>query len=100
MLIAFRGRCSFRMYISSKPAKYGIKVFNLYDARTAYTSNLEVYLGEQLDGPYKLSNKPEDVVKRLCVPNYNSNRNITIDNWFGSYNLAVSMLKDHKLTIL
>lgn len=100
MLIAFRGRCSFRMYIPSKPAKYGIKVFNLCDARTAYSFNLEVYLGEQPDGPYKLSNKPEDVVKRLCVPIYNSNRNITIDNWFGSYNLAISMLKDHKLTIV
>ena len=84
MLIAFRGRCSFRMYIPSKPAKYGIKVFNLCNARTAYTSNLEVYLGEQPDGPYKLSNKPEDVVNRLCVSIYNSNRNITIDNWFGS----------------
>ncbi|VVC36838.1 PiggyBac transposable element-derived protein [Cinara cedri] len=65
-LIAFRGRCSFSMYIPSKPAKYGIKVFNLCDARAAYTYNLEVYLGEQPDGPYKFSNKPEDVVKRLC----------------------------------
>lgn len=74
------------MYISSKPAKYGIKVYNLCDARTAYTSNLEVYLGEQPDGPYKLSNKPEDIVKRLFVSIYNSNGNVTIDNGFGKLN--------------
>lgn len=49
MLIAFRERCSFRMYISSKPAKYGIKVFNLCDARTTFISNLEVFVGEQPD---------------------------------------------------
>ncbi|KAF2884344.1 hypothetical protein ILUMI_21834 [Ignelater luminosus] len=39
MLEPFRKRCKFRQYI---PAKYGIKVFSLADARTFYTSNIEV----------------------------------------------------------
>ncbi|KAF2884342.1 hypothetical protein ILUMI_21832 [Ignelater luminosus] len=39
MLEPFRESCKFRQYI---PAKYGIKVFSLADARTVYTSNIEV----------------------------------------------------------
>ena len=27
-MVAFRGRCSFRQYIPSKPARYGIKIWN------------------------------------------------------------------------
>lgn len=42
MLDAFRGRCSFRMYIPNKPARYGLKVFLLPDVLTFYTINLEI----------------------------------------------------------
>jgi hypothetical protein len=56
-LLAFRGRCAFKQYIPSKPAKYGIKVFALVDAKTSYTFNLEPYVGTQPEGgPYRLSN--------------------------------------------
>lgn len=44
-LVPFRGRCSFRQYIPSKPAKYGIKVWALCDATSKYAWNMEVYLG-------------------------------------------------------
>lgn len=99
-LVAFRGRCPFKMYIPSKPAKYGIKVFSLVDAKMSYTYNLEVYAGKQPPGSFDISNKPEDVVKRLCEPVFGTNRNITLDNWFTSYNLVQTMLTLHKLTIV
>lgn len=35
-LLGFRGRCSFRMYIKSKPDKYGLKIVSLNDACTSY----------------------------------------------------------------
>lgn len=88
------------MYIPSKPAKYGIKVFSLVDAKMNYTYNLEVYAGKQPPGSFNISNKPEDVVKRLCEPVFGTNRNITLDNWFTSYNLVQTMLTLHKLTIV
>ncbi|XP_035214470.1 uncharacterized protein LOC118188202 [Stegodyphus dumicola] len=75
----FRGRCSFRQYILSKPAKYGIKVFALVDARTFYTSNLEIYAARQPTGPYSLDNGPPKVVQRLVEPILNSGRNLTVD---------------------
>lgn len=43
MLETFRGRCGFRQYIPNKPAKYGLKIFALTDAKMFYTNNIEVY---------------------------------------------------------
>jgi len=39
-LLSFRGRCSFRMYIKSKPDKYGLKLVTLNDAQTSYLVNI------------------------------------------------------------
>ena len=100
MLQAFRGKCSFRQYILSKPSKYGIKIFNLSDSRTFYTIELEVYVGTQPAGPFSIDNKPSSVVKRLIVPIAYSNRNVTIDNWFSSVKLAEELLYEYKLTIV
>lgn len=96
-LEAFRGRCRFRQYIPSKPAKYGIKIFALCDSKTFYTSNLEIYCGKQPEGPWKISNKSEDVVKRMSEHIYGSGRNITADNWFSAVDL-VDFLKSKKLS--
>nr|CAH7730726.1 unnamed protein product [Callosobruchus chinensis] len=96
-LVAFRGNCSFRQYIPSKPAKYGLKVFALCDARTAYTVNMEPYVGKQPEGPYCLGNSAQEIVLRLVQPIEGTNRNITGDNWFTISPLA-SSLKVKKLT--
>ena len=37
MLVAFTGRCPFRHYVPNKPAKYGIKIQAMADAKTYYT---------------------------------------------------------------
>ncbi|XP_071056508.1 uncharacterized protein [Onthophagus taurus] len=60
MLPAFRGHCGFRQYISSKPTKYGIKIFCLADAKLFYTANMEIYCGQQPDGPYKKNSAQDD----------------------------------------
>ncbi|XP_071052930.1 piggyBac transposable element-derived protein 4-like [Onthophagus taurus] len=99
MLIAFRGRCSFVQYIPNKPAKYGLKVFVLCDAQTFYVSNLELYCGKQADGPYNQSNTPTAIVHRLLEEQKLSNRNLTCDNWYSSYPLALELLQD-KITFI
>lgn len=99
-LEGFRGRCSFRQYIPSKPNRYGIKIFALCDAKMYYTSNLEVYVGTQPEGPYNVSNSPSDIVVRLCEIIKGSGRNLTIDNWFTSIPLVEKLLKDFKLTVI
>lgn len=99
-LEAFRGRCSFRQYIPSKPNKYGIKIYALTDAKMFYTSNLEVYVGQQHEGPYKVDNGSQALVKRLCSVIDKSGRNITCDNFFTSIPLVDSLMQNHKLSVI
>lgn len=98
MLLSFRGRCAFRVYIPNKPAKYGIKIYAIVDAKTFYILKLEVYAGKQPTGPFQLSNKSFDVVDRLVQPVTMTCRNLSFDNWFTGYPLMIHLLKEHKLT--
>nr|CAI5836442.1 unnamed protein product [Callosobruchus analis] len=98
MLVPFRGKCKFRMYMKSKPAKYGLKIMCLCDARTHYLINAFIYTGKNVlrRNPKKLSIPTLDVLD-LVSPIENTNRNITGDNWFTS-NELVSELKSRGLT--
>lgn len=98
-LEGFRGRCTFIQYIPSKPNKYGIKIYALVDSRIFYTFNLEIYPGEQPEGPFTASNSPFEVVKRMVAPIIGSERNLTTDNWFTSYDL-VNYLTQEKLSFV
>nr|CAH7758124.1 unnamed protein product [Callosobruchus chinensis] len=99
-LEAFRGKCSFRQFIPSKPNKYGLKIFAMVDAKTFYTCNMEVYVGKQPLGPFQVSNSLSAVVQRLCQPIKGTSRNVTVDNWFTSMELLNSLHSDSKLTLL
>ena len=57
----FRGRCPIRLYLQSKPDKYGIKVSILTDSKTLFACVMEAYTGKST-----VSNKPEDIAIRLC----------------------------------
>ena len=98
-LVPFRGRCSFIQYIPSKPAKYGIKIFALCDAKTYFTGNLEVYCGKQRTGPHEVSNSPADIAERLISHLKGTCRKLTTDNWHTSYTLAMSLLQG-KITLV
>lgn len=100
MLIGFRGRCSFKVYIPNKPNKYGIKVFSVTDAKTFYTSDIEVYVGTQPEGPYRTSNATAAVTERMCLHLSGSGRNVTMDRWFTSVQVVQKLLHDHKLTVV
>jgi len=99
MLHPFRGHCSFIQYMLNKPAKYGVKIFALCDAKTFYCSNLEIYCGKQPPGPYDARKTPTDIVKRLVSPIENSNKNVTTDNWYTNIPLLHYLL-EKKTTLL
>lgn len=44
-----------------------------------------MYVGQQLKGHFKVSNSPKDIAQRLVVPVSDSNRNITCNNWYISF---------------
>lgn len=91
-LLAFRGRCPFKMYMPQKPSKYGIKIVMICDVGTKYMLNAEPYLGKGTTG------RDEPVshyhVKNLSAPYHGSNRNLTMDNWFSSIPLTLELLRD------
>ncbi|KAJ3661711.1 hypothetical protein Zmor_006098 [Zophobas morio] len=58
---------------------------------------MEIYCGQQSEGPFRQSNSAYDVVMMLSEPIYQSGRNITADNWFSSLNL-VRKLEEKKLS--
>lgn len=97
-LIGFRGRCKFRMYIPSKPDKYGLKLVAMCDSESKYLLNAMPYLGK--------GTVPQDenagtyFVQQLTRIIKGSHRNITVDNWFTSVPLAQNLLKEFGLTLI
>ncbi|XP_035772477.1 uncharacterized protein LOC102793740, partial [Neolamprologus brichardi] len=49
-LVPFRGRCPFKVYLSSNPGKCGIKVWVACDASSSYAWNMQVYTGKPSSG--------------------------------------------------
>lgn len=94
MLVPFRGRCGFRMYIPNKPARYGLKVQILADAKTFYMYNAEVYVGKN-EAQSRASDllHPTQVVLRMTEPIFGSKRNVTGDNWYTSIELVRELRK-------
>ena len=74
-------------------------MYALCDSKTFYTYDVEIYCGKQQIGPFFQSNKAMDIVKRLMAPILNSNRNLTTDNFYTSYELAHYLLDNGITTI-
>ncbi|XP_055838968.1 piggyBac transposable element-derived protein 4-like [Episyrphus balteatus] len=89
-LVAFRGRCPFRQYIPSKPAKYGIKFWVLCDSATSYAWNIQPYTGKEI-GNTPERNQGMRVVLDLVVGL--KGHNLTTDNFFTSYQLGQKLLE-------
>lgn len=81
---------SFRVYIKSKPGKYGIKIW-VCATETGYVVVCQVYTGKSKDGPEK--GQGMRVVKDLVAPYLNTGREVTADNLFSSVELAEYLYK-------
>jgi len=95
-LIPFRGRCPFRQYIPSKPAKYGIKIWAACCTKTKYAWRLQVYIGKGRNCQPEVNQGKRvvlDLIEGLV------GHNVTCDNFFTSMELAIE-LKKRKLTMV
>lgn len=118
-LLSFRGRCKFRMYMKSKPDKYGLKIITLNDANTFYLVsyftficylyvacyekcnitkllfsfqiNAIPYLGKS---GHAANESSEFFFKKVTTPIHGTNRSVTCDNWFTSVPLLIEMSKE------
>lgn len=96
-LMGFRGHCGFRIYMASKPDKYGLKIVMMNDARTTYMINAIPYCGKVRTGNEPV---PTYYVRKLSEPIHGTGRNITVDNWFSSVPLFQTMLTAYNLTMV
>lgn len=91
-LIGFRGRCKFKIYMPSKPCKYGIKFWILVDTVSGYVLRIQPYLGE---GNVVEKEQGKRVV--LDLVRGLKGKNVTADNFFTSHSLGQELLR-HNLT--
>ena len=91
MLLKFRGGCSFRQYMQSKPCRFGIKFWILADAENHHCYNASPNLGEK--GDKIVTNLGATVVKKLVEPIHNTSRIITCDRYLTGVELFEHLLK-------
>jgi len=88
-LVPFRGRCSFKQYMPSKPAKYGLKFWSLCDAKTAYCIHMQPYLGTD-QGACRNIKLGTSVVLNL-TSRLDAGRTVVTDNFFTSFDLLLEL---------
>lgn len=93
-LYSFRGKCPFRQYLPSKPAKYGIKYFCINDVKTSYLLDAMPYLGKDSSSSSRAKNVGEQIVLDLGKPYFKTGRGITTDNFFSSISLNETLWKN------
>lgn len=90
-LAVFRGKCPFRVYMKSKPGRYGIKIWTCSDADTGYISNFQIYTGSK--NKERELNQGERVVMDLMEDYFGLGLSVTTDNFFTSVQLAEKLLE-------
>lgn len=90
-LFPYRGRTPFTQYIPSKPAKYGIKVWWLCDAKTNYPLKGIIYSGKP-PGQERGVNLGYNVTTKLMNKYLFTGRTLYADNFFASLQLAEELL--------
>ncbi|KAK7115112.1 hypothetical protein V1264_001046 [Littorina saxatilis] len=78
----WQGRLNFRMFIPSKPTRYGVKIYCCCEAETGFVCRMQIYTGAGTNGPEK--NHGENVVKRLVADFLHKGHVIYMDSFFSS----------------
>ncbi|KAG0714772.1 PiggyBac transposable element-derived protein 3 [Chionoecetes opilio] len=99
-MLAYRGKCSFRMFIPNKPAKYGLKLVLANDVTTNYLLTGIPYLGKQGTHARVGENLGHTFTRDLTRPYHHTNRNVTVDNWFTSVPLIQDLLHNCGMTLV
>jgi hypothetical protein len=89
-LVPWRGRLIFKQYIPNKAHKYGIKLFKLC-SNEGYTWGMKIYSGKAADG-IRETGLAHNVCLVLAEKLLGEGRTLFIDNFYTSYELAISCL--------
>ncbi|KAF0311053.1 PiggyBac transposable element-derived protein 4 [Amphibalanus amphitrite] len=102
-LLRFRGRCPFKMYLPSKPGRYGMLFRTAADANQRYFWKLWPYSGRpeapERAPPYVQLDGVNATVRYLVQEVMGSGRNITLDRFYTSVPLAEELAAE-RLTVV
>ena len=92
-LIQAFGRIKFKVRIITKAARYGIKLYIITDATTAFVLRVVIYTGRSTYGTTDDQEKLKTVriVERLVEPFVGSHRTIYVDRFYTSLDLLKSL---------
>lgn len=93
-LLLFRGRLSFRQYIKTKKAKYGVK-FYILTTSDGYILNFRIYQGKNEtsdDIDTNTKSKTERLVMNLMQPYLFKGHELYMDNYYNSVALSDRLL--------
>ena len=96
MMIGTRCRISFLHYIPPKITQFGIKVFVIYEAKTGYVLNFQVYTGvvSGVSSSKKHGVAYRVVMELVLVENYEGKGHcLFIDNYYTSPQLLIDLLE-------
>lgn len=89
-LLLFRGRLSFKQYIKTKAAKYGIKFYELTTS-DGYVLNIIIYKGKETNLT-EYGSKTAKLVLQLMQPYLNKGHHLLMDNFYNSVDLSTHLL--------
>lgn len=92
-LATYRGRCPFKVFMKSKPGRYGIKLWMASDSKSGYICNGQIYTGKRDNK--RETNQGCRVVLDMVRPYFESGRGVTTDNFFTSVDLAKTLMKNN-----
>jgi hypothetical protein len=95
-LIRAFGRIKFKVRIITKAARYGIKVYVLTDAVSAFVLKVIVYTGKttyQINPPNEVMKKTVSIVRDLCEQYEGSYRTVYVDRFYTSIDLLKELDK-------
>jgi hypothetical protein len=91
-LMKFKGRLPFKLFNTSKRARFGIKFYKLCESSSGYCFNFKIYEGNDKNSiEYSAS---ESVVFDLLRPVINRGHTLYIDNWYSSPKLFFALIKN------
>lgn len=97
-LMPYKGRLSFKQYVPSKRARFGVKFYVLVDCNTKAVLKLVPYLGKKSNFvvPHNTFGVGGAVIMTLLKDRYfNKFHRVVADNWFSTPQLAEELLKNN-----
>uniref|UniRef100_A0A8P4JXH0 PiggyBac transposable element-derived protein domain-containing protein n=1 Tax=Dicentrarchus labrax TaxID=13489 RepID=A0A8P4JXH0_DICLA len=90
MTIAFKGKCTLKMYNPNKPDKYGYKAFVLSEAKSGYVLQWSLYTGQHGDEVTDLG-ATHVLVRQLMAQHIGKGHELYMDSYYTSPAVATEL---------